>query len=90
MANIKELTSWKDRNLHILTTSRWEGIIAESVKLLNHDEERICIQSILVNADIRVYIQGRLRTDRDLKRWQKKPEVQQEIEETLMGKVDGM
>ena len=90
MTNIEELTSWKDRNLHILTTSRWEGIIAESVELLNHDEERICIQSTLVNADIRAYVQGRLRIDRDLKRWQKKPEVQQEIEDTLMGKADGM
>lgn len=90
MANIEELTSWKERNLHILATSRWEEVIAESIKLLSHKEERICIQSTLVNVDIRSYIRGRLRTDRDLKRWQKKPEVQQEIEDSLMGKADGM
>lgn len=90
MANIEELTSWKERNVHILATSRWEEIIAESIKPLSHREERICIQSRLMNIDIRSYIRGRLRIDRNLKRWQTKPEVQQEIEDTLMGKADGM
>ena len=90
MTNIEELISWKDRNLHILTTSRRDDIIEDSIKLLNNDKERIYIQSTLVNVDIRAYIQNRLLTDRNLKRWRNKPEVQQEIEDTLMEKVDGM
>ncbi|KAI4085897.1 MAG: hypothetical protein L6R37_008458, partial [Teloschistes peruensis] len=89
MENIEELTRWTDRKLHILVTSRRESIIAESLNFLSN-EERICIHSKRVDADIRVYIQDRLRTDRDLKRWHKQPKVQQEIEDRLMEKADGM
>lgn len=90
ITSIEELTSWKDLNLHILATSRQEKDIAESIKSISDDEQRICIHSTLVNADIRAYIQTRLQTDRDLKRWRNKPEVQQEIEDMLMKRVDGM
>ena len=90
MTSIEELTSWKDRNLHILITSRRDDIIEESIKGLNDDEKRICIHGTLVNVDICAYVRNRLRTDRNLKRWRNKPEVQQEIEESLMEKVDGM
>lgn len=90
VTGIEELTSWKELNLHILATSRREKDIEESIKSISDDEKRICIHSTLVNADIRAYIQGRLRTDRGLQRWRNKPEVQQEIEDMLMKKVDGM
>ena len=90
LASIEEFTGWKDINLHILTTSRREKDIEESMESFNNDEGKVCIQSTLVNDDIRAFVRGRLRTDRDLKRWQKQPKVQQEIEDTLMYKADGM
>lgn len=90
LESIEELTSWKDANLHILTTSRREKDIEESIKPFNNDQGKICIQSTHVNNDIRAYVHGRLRTDLKLKRWQKRPEIQQEIEKALMEKADGM
>ena len=90
LTNIEQLTSWKDANLHILTTSRKEREIEESIELLTDNQERICIQSALVSDDIRAYVRDRLRTDRGLRRWQKQPKVQQEIEDMLMDKADGM
>ncbi|KAK0507602.1 hypothetical protein JMJ35_010125 [Cladonia borealis] len=88
LASIEELTSWKDANLHILTTSRMEKDIEDSIEPFNNHQGKIYIQSTLVNDDIRAYVHGRLRTDQWLKRW--RPEIQQEIEKALMEKADGM
>ena len=87
---INQLNGSKDVNLHILTTSRWERDIEESLEPLCNEHDKIYIQSIHINDDIRAYIHGRLQTDRDLKRWRNKPKVQREIEDTLMLEADGM
>jgi hypothetical protein len=90
LTDIEEMVGWKSEKLHILTTSRKEKDIEEWLEPFLNDQEKICIHSTLIDDDIRVYVHERLQTDRRLKRWQKKPGVQQEIEETLMGKADGM
>ena len=90
LADIEELSSWENTNLRILITSRREKEIEDSILRLTKDANRICIQSALVNADIRAYIHGQLRTNRRLQRWQKEPNVQLEIENTLMEKANGM
>ena len=90
LEDIKKIVDWKLEKLHILVTSRREKDIEETLEPLVRDQGVICIQSALVNDDIRAYVHERLQTDRRLKRWQKKPEVQQEIETTLMDKADGM
>ena len=90
LADIEELSSWNDTNLRILATSRREKEIEDSILRLNKDANRICIQSALVNADIRTYVHGQLRTNRRLQRWQKEPNVQLEIEKSLMEKANGM
>ena len=81
---------WKTEKLHILSTSRREKDIEERIESFVNDQEKICTQSDLVNDDMRAYVHGRLQTDGGLRRWQKEPEVQQEIERTLMDKADGM
>ena len=90
MEIIEEIVGWKCGNLHIIATSRREQDIKESLDLLIPEQNQVCIQSTLVHDDIRAYIHGRLQTDRGLRRWRNAPEIQQEIEETLMDKVDGM
>lgn len=90
LTDLEEIVSWKDTNFHLLTTSRKETDIEEALTPLSHIRDRISIQSAPVNADIRTYIHDRLRVDRKLKRWQKHPRVQLEIEDTLLRKADGM
>ena len=90
LADIEQLSSWEDTNLRILATSRREKEIEDSILRLTKDASRICIQSALVNADIRAYVHGQLRTNKRLQRWQEKPNVQLEIENTLMEKANGM
>ena len=90
LADIEEMNGWEDANLRILVTSRREKEIEDSILRLTEDANRICIQSAFVNADIRAYVHGQLRTNRRLQKWQKQPNVQSEIENTLMEKANGM
>ena len=89
MPNLEEMAAWKISSLHMLVTSRKERDIEDSLSTITDDEQRICIQSALVEGDIRNYVRSRIRTDRNLKKWQK-PEVQTEIETVLMEKAGGM
>ena len=90
LTDLEEVISWKDAKLHMLNTSRRETDIEETLTPLSDTRNRIAIQSERVNADIRTYIHGRLQIDKKLKRWQKLPNVQIEIENTLTRKADGM
>ncbi|KAH0547714.1 hypothetical protein FGG08_000204 [Glutinoglossum americanum] len=90
LGDVEEIAGWKAGKLHLLATSRSEKDIRESLENLVYEQDEICIQSGLVNDDIRTYVHKRLQTDRRLKRWQKNMEVHQEIERTLMDKAGGM
>jgi len=87
---IEEIYSWKMGNLHFILTSRQEKDIQESFDSLIGKDKQISIQSALVNDDIRAYVQERLKTDRQLRRWKSRSEVRQEIEDALMDKAAGM
>lgn len=67
LANIKEITGWKDLNLHNLVTSRREKDIIDSMEQLA-DHEKVCIESKLISDDIRAYVRDRLQIDPRLKR----------------------
>ncbi len=82
---IKDMAEWNIRKLHIMATSRREKDIEEALESLVTDQ--ICIQTALVNPDIQLHIRERLQHDRKLK-WP--PEIQKEIEETLMQGAHGM
>jgi len=87
LASIDEIVRWKREGLHILATSRKEKDIEEGFEPLMNDKNKICIQSALVDNDIRSYIHERLQTDRWLKKWKMQSTY---IETMLMDKVDGM
>ena len=77
---------WKSASLHILTTSRREAEIAETLNSLITDQ--ICIQNIIANADIQVHIRETLQTDEKSAKWP--PNVHIEIEKTLVEGARGM
>lgn len=64
---IEALVGWNISTLHLLATSRRENDIATSLEPLV--TYQLCIQSALVDADIRVHILERLSNDPKLKRW---------------------
>ncbi|KAH7309366.1 ankyrin repeat-containing domain protein [Rhexocercosporidium sp. MPI-PUGE-AT-0058] len=74
------------RNLHVLATSRRERDIEETLESLTTSE--ICLQSALVDNDIRTHISERLQNDLKLKRWP--ANVRGEIEDTLIEGAQGI
>lgn len=83
---LEAIMEWNLNNLHILVTSRNENDIATSLEPLVTFQQ--CIQSALVDADIRVHVLERLSNDRDLKKWP--IDVQIEIEDALRRGAKGM
>lgn len=90
LTSIAEIMRWKDINLHLLMTSRREGDIEEALEPFCDETTKICLQTAVVNADIRAYVHDRLLEDVRFKRWRKRPEVQTEIEDDLMERAGGM
>ena len=74
----------------MLVTSRKEVYIEEALENIIPPKSRICLQSHFVDDDIRTYVQERLLTDRAFKRWNKIPEVHDQIQEILGRKACGM
>ena len=83
---IEALMGWNINNFHLLATSRKENDIAKSLEPLVSCQ--LCIQSALVDPDIRVHILERLSNDPQLKKWP--ADVQKEIEDTIMRDSNGM
>ena len=83
---IKALIDWNIITLHVLATSRKETDIATCLEPLITCQ--VCIQSTLVDADIRVHVRERLSNDPKLKRWP--VNVQKEIEDGLLRGANGM
>lgn len=77
-------------NCHILVTSRPEQDIESAVKHHIHEQDIIPIQSDLIEEDIRNYVHVRVRKDERLNRWHSRPDIQTEIETTLLKKANGM
>jgi hypothetical protein len=73
-------------HVHLLLSSRQEKDIEDVLKPLV--DSQISIQGADVDPDIRLYVQDRLSRDRKLKKWP--TEIKEEIERSLMGKVNGM
>ena len=88
--HIEEIQRWGLPQLHMLLTSQRLMDIEEIIEPLTDTEDRICIQSALVDADIRTYVHKRLQNDKKFKRWRSKPHVQDEIKMQLMMKADGI
>ena len=86
---LKFIEALMDRDikyLHIISTSRKENDITMSLEPLVTCQ--LCIQSALIDADIRVHILEKLSNDPKLQKWP--INVQKEIEDALMSGANGM
>lgn len=83
---LEALMGWNIDSLHLLTTSRKENDISTSLEPLV--TRQLCIESGLINADIRVHVLERLSNDPKLKKWP--VDIRMEIEDTLMRDANGM
>lgn len=90
MDALNEIGSWPNSNLRVILTSRREADIKDGLKTLVEEPNRICLESNVVDSDIRTYIVERLENDRALRRWKNDLQTQNEIKDALTSKAHGM
>lgn len=74
----------------VLVTARRHVDIESALQRWTRLEDRISIQQDDVDGDIRSYVIHTVRNSKELERWHKVPEVQEEIEIELVNTADGM
>jgi Cdc6-like AAA superfamily ATPase len=87
---LAQITGQYIRNLQIIVTSRREHDIEVAFETWLSESAIVPPQELDVDTDISAYVSNRLRTDPQLRRWQGKLEVQNEIRSGLMDKANGM
>lgn len=90
LANLETMVGWKSESLRVLCTSRRETDISATMDIICPTGQMVCIESEIVEADIREYVRHRLAEDPKLKRWRSNSGAKTEIESAIMEKVDGM
>jgi len=87
---LEQIASWSLPSLRVILTSRREVDIEDALETLVPTDHRTCLESAVVDNDIRTYVRERLSTDKTIARWRKDPELQTEIETTLGTMASGM
>ena len=88
MDMIQAMTKWN--SLRLLVTSRRERDIEDSLAQYVIEENKICLQSSLVDQDIQLYVRQRLSQDKRLIKWKKDAHIMSAIESALMNGANGM
>lgn len=78
------------KTIHLLATSRPEQDIREAIDDYNFSKGQITIDDDLLKMDIRNYVKASVREHNGLRRWREYPDIQEEIEATLLEKANGM
>ncbi|KAL7904360.1 ankyrin repeat-containing domain protein [Trichoderma velutinum] len=91
LTSMEALITGQHTNLHLLVTARPEQDIKLSIESWARNQEIVPIQSGRIAGDVAAYIRARVQSDESsLKRWNKRPEVQDEIEARLSKEANGM
>ncbi|KAH7074055.1 hypothetical protein FB567DRAFT_188329 [Paraphoma chrysanthemicola] len=77
-------------NVHLLLTSRKERDIESSLENYVEANNTVCLERDVVDKDIQLYVQQRLRDEKSLVKWNQDAAVRQEIEHALMRGAHGM
>ncbi|KAJ9268687.1 hypothetical protein DTO212C5_5294 [Paecilomyces variotii] len=86
---LREIDGWDTGRLHLLITSRQDDEAEMQFKRLLFGA-KVVLQGTSVDIDIRSYVKERLQSDPKLKRWQRRPDLADEITETMATHANGM
>ena len=87
MEKIAEIQGWELPSVRILATSRREPDITKTMDSL---AQSICLETKLVDEDIKIFVHQSLRSNGALGRWSGDVEAKQEIEDALAAGSNGM
>jgi hypothetical protein len=85
---IEEMQKW-GKGIRVILTSRKEAMIEEDLEDIVPPDDQICLESHLVDIDIKTYVQEKL-AHKSFKRWRRDSEIQKEIQRTLGQEAHGM
>ncbi|KAH0538097.1 hypothetical protein FGG08_005309 [Glutinoglossum americanum] len=88
MGKIAEVKGWGLPGVRILATSRREVDIVEAMDALS--PQSVCLEAVLVDGDIKTFVKQSCKSDRKSWPWSGYAEVQQEIEDTLENRSNGI
>jgi hypothetical protein len=88
MEKIAKIKTWELPGVRILATSRRELDIAGTMDALA--SQSICLETALVDEDIKTFVKHSFRSDGRLKRWSEDAKAKQEIEDALAVGSKGM
>ena len=87
---LETIVGWHLQNVHLVVTSRRERVIEKSLEAFVDFQNRVCLQSEVIDKDIQKYVRQRLSNDKDLRKWSKDATLQEEIETAIMKGSKGM
>jgi hypothetical protein len=87
---LERMAGWNLDESHLLVTSRKEHDIQRSLESIVDTQNTICLESELVDRDILTYVRQTLSNDKGLRKWQKDPNIRDEIESALVKGAHGM
>ena len=87
MEKIAEINRWELPSVRILATSRREPDITKAMDVLARP---ICLETKLIDEDIKAFVKQSLRSDGPLEIWSKDAKAKQEIEDALAAGSNGM
>jgi ABC-type dipeptide/oligopeptide/nickel transport system ATPase component len=92
-----DIVSWikglqqKDRNsLHLLVTSRKQGILATAIEKWLKPDQLHAVQIDEINKDIADYIHARLFESKEFEKWNPHKGLQEEVEKAVLQRANGM
>jgi ABC-type dipeptide/oligopeptide/nickel transport system ATPase component len=92
-----DILSWmkdlhqKDRNsLHLLVTSRRQGILATAIEKWPKTDQLHAVRIDGINKDIAAYIHARLFESKEFEKWSPYKGLQEEVEKAVLQRADGM
>jgi hypothetical protein len=84
MEILTRMGGWQLQNSHVVVTSRRERDIEAVMHKISSRRNHICLESEVIDEDIRQYVRQRLSDDTVLNKWGKDIVLRQEIETALI------
>jgi hypothetical protein len=90
METLALLSRWRLPSNHLIVTSRREWDIEQTIQRIASPQGKVCLESKVVDEDIRQYIRQRLVDDQALRKWRGDSTLLHEIETALIQGSQGM
>jgi hypothetical protein len=90
MEIVATVAAWQVEGLHVLLTSRREGNIKLTLENLIDEQNIVCIQTNVVDRDIKLYVREQLTNNMSFRKWRADDAVRQQIEYCLGKRASGM